>query len=291
MRLVFWIDPVRLTQPPVVAIDALLRGRAWAWLSVLLRGLFALLLVLAWTGCTSPGRPVVVEQGSTGRPAAQPEPRPRASASRSKTHTHVVKRGDTLYAIARLHGVEVKDIAGANGLRPPYTIYPGQKLRVRTRTTVARTNPPVVRAVPPPKVGSSKRRGSPSPTRSRAPSPALAWRWPTSSPVVRGFSATNKGLDFELKPGATIKAAARGEVVYAGSGLGGYERLVIVKHNETYLSAYSLNHPYAVREGQRLRAGDRIASMGEGSKKSRTLHFEIRRDGNPVDPRKLIRGR
>ena len=270
-------------------------GHAGHWPRLMIRILLGLLIALVWAGCASPGRPVIVEQGPAGGPAAKPQPRPSASRPRAAARTHVVKRGDTLYAISRLHGVDVREVARDNGLRPPYTIFPGQKLRVRARNTAARTSPPVVRPVPPPTVDSTagKRSGSSAASsgKTQIPSPALKWRWPTSSPIVRGFSGTNKGMDFELKPGTAIKAAAQGEVVYAGSGLGGYERLVIIKHNDTYLSAYSLNHPHSVREGQRLKSGDRIASMGRGSAKSRTLHFEIRRDGNPVDPRKMLRGR
>ncbi len=259
-----------------------------------MRVLLVLLLVLAWSGCASPGRPVIVER-SPGGQASAPQTRPRTTTPRRHNGTYVVKRGDTLYAIARLHGVEVRELARTNGLRAPYTIFPGQKLRVRGQRSVVRTAPPVVRPAPSPAVGSTSRKQPGSskspPGKPRISSSSLDWRWPASGPVTRAFSGTNKGLDFELKPGAPIKAAARGEVVYAGSGLGGYERLVIIKHNDTYLSAYSLNHPYAVREGQRLKTGDRIANMGNGSAKSRTLHFEIRRDGNPVDPKKLLRKR
>ena len=106
---------------------------------------------------------------------------------------------------------------------------------------------------------------------------------------MREFGGASKGLDFEMNAGSPVKAAAVGEVVYAGSGLGGYERLVIVKHNDSYLSAYSLNQPFFVKEGQRVNGGQRIASIGRGSSKLRTLHFEIRRDGNPVSPRSLLR--
>ena len=267
----------------------------WCWYPVLIRILLAVLFVLAWTGCSSPGRPVIVEGSPAREPASAPQARSSPATPRSQERTHVVQRGDTLYAIARLYSADLRTLARSNGLKPPYTIYPGQKLKVRSGRSVARAAPPVVRPVPPPTVGSNSGRRSGSSTSSagklRTPSSALNWRWPTSSRVVRGFDGTNKGLDFELRPGSSIKAAAQGEVVYAGSGLGGYERLVILKHNDTFLSAYSLNHPYAVREGQRLKTGDRIARMGNGSAKSRTMHFEIRRNGDPVDPRRLLRKR
>ena len=210
-------------------------------------------------------------------------PVPRTAAI-PRSGIYVVKRGDTLYSIAWRFGLDMNSLASNNRIRPPYTIYPGQRLRLKGRA-VASTRRPArsTTSTPPP--------GKPAPATSapQTPSSALVWQWPASSLVVREFGGTSKGLDFEMTPGAPVSAAATGEVVYAGSGLGGYERLVIVKHNDSYLSAYSLNQPFSVREGQRVNGGQRIAGIGRGSSKMRMLHFEIRRDGNPVSPRSLLR--
>ena len=252
-------------------------------LRVVLRGLLVLALVCAWAGCATPGRPVVVERGPAPERATVPAP---GSVSIPRSGVHVVKRGDTLYSIAWRYGLEMKSLARNNRIRSPYTIYPGQKLRLKGRAVAA-----TPRRTPPKTSGTTARKPSPATPAPQIPSSALVWQWPASSPVVREFGGVSKGLDFEMRPGAPVTAAATGEVVYAGSGLGGYERLVIVKHNESYLSAYSLNQPFTVQEGQRVNGGQRIASIGQGSSKTRTLHFEIRRDGNPVSPRTLLRRR
>jgi lipoprotein NlpD len=116
----------------------------------------------------------------------------------------------------------------------------------------------------------------------------LSWAWPVTAPVVRGYGSKSKGVDFRLKVGDTIRAAAAGEVVYAGNGLGRYAHLVIIKHNDQYLSAYSLDSVGIVREGQRIKAGGNIADVSLLGRNELTLHFEIRRNGEAVDPRALI---
>jgi lipoprotein NlpD len=124
-----------------------------------------------------------------------------------------------------------------------------------------------------------------------APAPVSAgsggWRWPSGGTIEKGFGNGNKGIDFHLDPGKPVIAAGGGEVVYAGNGLGGFRNLVIVKHDQRFLSAYSLNWPIAVKEGQRLDAGSTIAAAGGSG--SGTLRFEIRRDGQPVDPASIIK--
>ncbi len=250
-------------------------------LTMALRGLLALLLVSAWAGCATPGSPVVVERGPSPERSSTPAPR---TAAIPRSGIHVVRRGDTLYSIAWRYGLDLNRLARNNRIGPPYTIYPGQRLRL-TGPAVAKTLP----RTPPRSSRPPTRKRAPATPAPQTPSSALVWQWPASSPVVREFGGASKGLDFEMNAGSPVKAAAVGEVVYAGSGLGGYERLVIVKHNDSYLSAYSLNQPFTVKEGQRVNGGQRIASIGRGSSKLRTLHFEIRRDGNPVSPRSLLR--
>jgi len=137
---------------------------------------------------------------------------------------------------------------------------------------------------------------APAPAPAAPASPAQApgagagigsWRWPTAGKVEKGFGNGNKGIDFRLDPAKPVVAAGGGEVVYAGNGLGGFRHLVIVKHDQRFLSAYSLNWPIAVKEGQRIESGGTIAAAGSGA--AGTLRFEIRRDGQPVDPAGIIK--
>lgn len=113
----------------------------------------------------------------------------------------------------------------------------------------------------------------------------VAWQWPSSGKVTNGYSdAGNKGLDFGGKSGDPVQAAADGKVVYAGAGLRGYGELVIVKHNATFLSAYAHNRKILVKEGQQVTRGQKIAEMGNTDSESVKLHFEIRKQGKPIDP-------
>jgi len=200
-----------------------------------------------------------------------------------------VKRGDTLYAIAWRYGFDFRKLARANSISAPYTIFPGQTLALResepAKASKAKTSTP---------------RSSKSTTTSKSRATAAKetgytgksvgkWRWPTEGKVVRGFSGTvHKGVDIDGKAGDPVQAVASGKVVYAGSGIVGYGRLLIVKHNEVYLSAYGHNRELLVREGDIVTAGQRIAEKGSSATNTVKLHFEIRREGKPVDPVKLL---
>ena len=118
---------------------------------------------------------------------------------------------------------------------------------------------------------------------------SIAWAWPTQGKVVAGFNeASNKGLDIAGKTGQTISAASGGKVIYSGSDLRGYGKLVIIKHNKTYLSVYAHNSKIVVKEGQTVSAGQKIAEMGNTDSNNVKLHFEIRRLGKSVDPAKYL---
>jgi len=222
-------------------------------------GALSLLLIFAvWllSGCANPGRPPVVDRSPVF--SARPE-------------SYVVRAGDTLYSIAWRYELDVAGLARANGLHDPYTIYVGQRLRLREQLT--RHASPAPGPV------------APKPTRSQR----LSWSWPVSTAAIaREFSGSNKGIDFRLERGDYVRAAAAGEVVYAGNGLGGYVHLVIVKHNDHFLSAYSFNSVGGVREGKQVKAGENLARVVAAARDSRILHFEIRRDGRAVDPRTVI---
>ncbi|MFY9514199.1 MAG: peptidoglycan DD-metalloendopeptidase family protein, partial [Rubrivivax sp.] len=130
---------------------------------------------------------------------------------------------------------------------------------------------------------------APTPAPAREPDEDLNWAWPAAGPVVANFDdAKSKGLAISGKPGDPVLATADGRVVYAGSGLRGYGNLIIVKHNATFLSAYAHNQALLVKEDQVVRRGQKIAEMGNSDADRVQLHFEIRRQGKPVDPAKLL---
>jgi lipoprotein NlpD len=195
--------------------------------------------------------------------------------------THIVRKGETLYSIAFRYGKKPEDLARWNRLGNGSLIYPGQTLRLTppsgsTRTT-ARTSKPAPKPLP-------KIPDQPSPQ----------WAWPTSGRVSVEFGAKpgpGTGVLINGKNGQAIVAAAPGRVVYAGSGLIGYGQLIILKHNDTYLSAYGYTASLLVKEGQEVKQGQRIATMGEGPERKARLHFEIRRNGEPVNPRQFLPAR
>ena len=209
-----------------------------------------------------------------------------------------VLRGDTLYGIAFRHGLDYRQVAAWNGIRAPYTIYPGQIIRLTPGgRSVAQRPPPATS--PPPPAGSS---GPPPPARpSASPPPATptvvtgpapsAWRWPADGPIVGRFAAgdpTRQGLDIAGNAGQPVRAAADGVVVYSGAGLVGYGELIIVKHSDEWLSAYGHNRRRLVAEGEPVKVGQQIAEMGRTGASRDMLHFEIRRNGKPVDPLPLL---
>jgi len=205
---------------------------------------------------------------------------------------HVVRRGETLYSIAWRHGRDWRAVARWNGLRPPYRIHPGQRLRVSPPPRRARRSTPATARRPAPRPERRARRAATGQPRGQAvPARRIAWRWPTSGKVIRRFDPNTpgkKGIAIGGRYGQGVRAAADGRVVYSGSGLVGYGKLIIIKHDETWLSAYGHNSRLRVKEGEQVRAGQRIADMGRDGKGTALLHFEIRRNGRPVDPLRLL---
>ena len=189
-----------------------------------------------------------------------------------------MRSGDTLYSIAFAAGHDYRTIAGWNGIRAPYTIKPGDVIRLR----------PPKGSTPPPKTGGSKTRAYPLPDAGPpAPNdPVKRWIWPVQGKVINSYSPSrgNKGLNIAGKAGAPVRAAAGGKIVYAGNGLKGYGNLLIIKHNNEYLSAYAHNRRLLVREGSLVKQGQKIGEMGNSGTRRVMLHFEIRRNGNPVNP-------
>lgn len=191
--------------------------------------------------------------------------------------SHVVRKGETLFSIAFRYGRDPADVARWNRLGDGSLIYPGQVLRLSPPPATAASNP---------------RKRQPLPKIPAQPPPA--WDWPTTGRINVEFGAkpgAGTGVLIDGRAGQAVLAAAPGRVVYAGGGLIGYGQLIIVKHNDTYLSAYGYNASLLVREGQAIKKGQRIATMGEGPERKPRLHFEIRRNGKPVNPRQYLPAR
>ena len=202
--------------------------------------------------------------------------------------THIVRKGETLFSIAWRYGKSKDDLARWNRLGDGSLIYPGQVLRLygpaaSTRRPTAATS---TGRTPPP------RTSKPLPSIPAGPSPA--WAWPASGRIDVRFGAkpgTGTGVLINGRIGQSIYAAASGHVIYAGSGPIGYGKLIILKHNDTYLSAYGYNASLLVKEGDTIKKGQKIATMGEGPERKARLHFEIRRNGKPVNPRQYLPAR
>ncbi len=193
--------------------------------------------------------------------------------------SHVVRSGETLSTIAFRYGKDYRDLARWNGLGDGSLIYPGQVIRLTGPSGGSAASRPVREAPPRP--------ATPPP----ANDPSPRWTWPTSGRVVAEFDekqGAGTGLAIAGRAGQPVRAAASGRVVYSGGGLIGYGQLIIVKHNDTYLSAYGHNASLLVREGETIKQGQRIATMGEGPGQLPRLHFEIRRNGKPVNPRQYL---
>lgn len=195
---------------------------------------------------------------------------------------HKVNAGETLYSIAFEYGHDHRDLAQWNGITKPYTIYPKQKLRI---------TPPVVKSAK--KYTSNQKRHR---TRKKKPEQqkrvesypsTIKWSWPTKGKVLSTFLLSDpgrRGIDIAGTKGQPVRAAATGHVVYSGSGLRGYGNLIILKHNESYFSAYAHTENVAVKEQEKVKLGQQIADMGSTSSNKTKLHFEIRRSGKPVNP-------
>lgn len=265
------------------------------------RGLLPLLLALALAACGTAGPP----------------------RDRQPLLYHTVEKGDTLYSIAWHYGYDYHEVAAWNDIDPPYRIYPGQRLQIVNPSRYPKDPEPPSRRLPPeetrtaekpaagttppakpdktatrpatrkpaaePAPAKEKRKTARKPARKAASGP-VRWRWPSDGRVVQRFSPRKgkKGVDIRGRAGQRVVAAAAGEVVYSGDGLIGYGNLVIIKHNATYLSAYGHNRKLLVEEGEKVKPGQRIAEMGQDSKNVSILHFEIRRNGKPVDPLRYL---
>ena len=203
----------------------------------------------------------------------------------------VVERGDTLYSIARRNQVAVSDLARWNNLPEPYTIYPGQRLWLGQSGGKRGTATAPTRTVVAPKSQAGSSTPAPAPVPKAPASSGFAWRWPAQGVLLSSYvdgNATRQGIAIGGSSGQPVVAAADGVVVYSGAGLVGYGELIIVKHNDQWLSAYGHNRARLVNEGQLVKAGQQIAEMGRSGASRDMLHFEIRYTGKPVDPQAYL---
>jgi lipoprotein NlpD len=262
--------------------------------SRILARLFVLSIVILAIGCATHNPAPVVD---------------KSYARVNRPQTHVVIPGDTLFSIAWRYGLKYEALAEYNGIKPPYIIRPSQIIRLDLNPSRAAPSTPVkpvggnqkpaaaVKTKPVQKsqpVAASKIKQTPvakTNQQNTAPAGAPQWRWPAAGPLLSTFQSNgglNKGIDIGGKLGEPVLAAAAGKVVYSGSGLRGYGKLLIVKHNETFLSAYAHNDVLRVKEGEVVKVGQVIAEMGSSGTDRVKLHFEIRKDGTPVDPMKFL---
>jgi len=272
-----------------IGIKTLQAFHYWKCLSLLL------FWVLAGCGC---GTATLKPEGSASNHNNRSVPATPQVSIAQPGRSIVVRRGDTLYSLARTHNITPRDLSAWNGLVDPNTIYPGQSLRLYPPSgTTVYTPPPANRnttaaATPPPPSSSTASTppaasGTPA-TATVSPSSGLAWQWPTEGQIVTRFVAndpTKEGIDIGGHNGQAVRAAAAGAVIYSGAPPTlHFGELIIIKHNDHWLSVYGHNRRRMVSEGQRVSAGEQIAEMGRSGTTRDMLHFEIRHDGKPVDP-------
>ncbi|WP_259365418.1 peptidoglycan DD-metalloendopeptidase family protein [Colwellia sp. BRX10-3] len=266
--------------------------------------LLMLLIIVAINGCSSRSKPAPVVDVQGSLPLSQ---RLKNSVTGSE---YIVKKGETLYSIAWRADVDVRTLATINNIKAPYNIFPQQKLFLTKNPSKPSPNSTKRKSY-----NSSKQKVITKPiaqkkkqeyggnvaeqkTSKKVQQQATAfsqkirkWRWPAKGKVIHKFSSAkqgNKGIDIAGRRGDSVKATADGKVVYAGDALQGYGQLVIVKHNEDYLSAYAHNDRILVKEQQVVKAGQVIAKMGDTDAERVMLHFEVRFRGKSVNPMKYL---
>lgn len=267
------------------------------------------------SGCAISGRgaPAPVEDRNKPRSQAVSKSTyetPRAPTKKSaaiapadtavKPGYYSVKPGDTLIRIGLDHGQNWRDIIRWNAIENPNLIEVGQVLRVLPPSAESAPEAVVVKPVASPGSVTSGQEIPANPVSAKPPSnaatetteEAMTFGWPAAGSVQSTFDeAKNKGIDIAGKLGDSVMAAADGRVVYAGAGLRGYGNLIILKHNNNFLTAYAHNQTLLVREEQSVKKGQKIAEMGNSESEQIKLHFEIRKQGKPIDPIKLLPNR
>lgn len=319
----FLVDPKLMLSPAhPIPVNTAVKS------SSLAASLSTLAAVVLMTACNStPNRAPVEQRPTSAKPVVPPATTQQVLPPAVVTETgkllpgaensgkpgyYTVKSGDTLMRIGLDFGQGWRDLVKWNNLEKPNQIEVGQVLRVvppgvdagsvsTHAVSSAKLEPRPLESRP---VAAAPVAGAPGATSTISAPPStgamplregdedLAWIWPAGGNLMAGFDdARNKGLTIGGKAGDPVVAAADGRVVYAGSGLRGYGNLVIIKHNATYLTAYAHNQALLVKEDQAVRRGQQIAEMGSSDADQVSLHFEIRKQGKPIDPAKLLPAR
>ena len=255
--------------------DCLMKtGANWRYGCVFIIG-----CLLGAHGCSTPARVPIAD----------------LTAESSRPWVRTVQPGETLYVLAWEAGIDYRVIARANGLKPPYRVVPGQRIRISSLDDQTHGAPPpqkvMVSTVPVKSFKGTRLKTNKGTSGSDTP-PAngettqRTWLWPAQGKVLRHFTTgeESNGIEIGGREGTLIRASANGKVVYAGSGLRGYGNLLILKHDNQLLSAYANNRRLLVKENDTIAAGMEIAEMGKKNTGSARLHFEIRKNGKPVDP-------
>ncbi len=277
--------------------------RAQAWTKGVRLAAVAGLIALA--GCSGPTtRAPIVEGGNLASSA------PGAS---STAPTYVVKPGDTLYGIARSTGTDFETLKRLNNLSDPNQLTVGQVLRLnasapsgqlaggaRPGSAATTVKPPASSSSQPRPLDDVPSSAKPGATAAPTPAPAVPtpapasdagainWAWPAAGPIIQAFNANTKGIDISGTPGDPIKAAADGKVMYIGNGVRGLGNLVIVNHDNGFITVYGHNRKLLVKTGQQVKRGETVAELGDTETTSPRLHFEVRRRGTPVDPLRYL---
>lgn len=245
-------------------------------------------------GCASKGTRAPVVDLAGGQPSATAQP----------GGSYVVKPGDTLYKIARANNVDVENIKRWNNLTDPNQISVGQVLKMSGSSGGGAQPAPIASSKPQPRpldqpndTSATATASLPPPT----PTPAetkpatraadagvINWAWPASGQIMQGFNNNSKGIDIAGALGDPVTAAADGKVMYSGNGVRGLGNLIIVNHQNGFITAYAHNRTLLVKTGQDVKRGAKIAEIGQSDTTSPRLHFEIRRQGTPVDPMQYL---
>lgn len=198
-----------------------------------------------------------------------------SAGAASTAGTYVVQRGDTLYSIARRHGTTVANLSRLNRISNPSQLEVGQRIRVGGAAASSSAVPSATASRAP--------AASSQPSRA-ADAASIAWEWPVRGNVISQFSNTTRGIDIAGTIGTPINAAADGTVSYVGNGLRGLGNLVLVTHSNGFITAYAHNSRITVQTNERVKRGQKIAELGDTDTTSPRLHFQIRRNGTPVNP-------
>jgi lipoprotein NlpD len=271
------------------------------------------IVVLLLAGCASPHKPapVVDRSGGAARPTVAAPAAPAAPAPAAPTPVvpeghYLVKKGDTLYSIALENGADYREVAQWNNLDDPTKIRVGQVLRVKppepppgapvvgkiaSRGVESRAldSPPVAKPLPPVPAATAPQAAPTAPPPVAATKDVGEFIWPVKGKILTGFAEPrSKGIDIDGRPGEPIVAAAAGRVTYTGNGIPGLGKLVVIKHDNGFITVYAHNRDILVKEQQSVARGQKIAELGSSDSDRPKLHFQIRKGSAAVDPLRYL---